>query len=361
MVRKSILYGVFILAVPALLGAACSADGEQDRDANREALIESAVEAIAGLPDEITLDDEEEIELARQKVNEALEAGASEEEIENLCNLSAAEDTLTSIKAIKDAVYAAVEAIDALSAEISLDDQSEVEEARAKVESALDAGVKEEEISNLNRLEEAEATLAAMQDTAQKPRDPLPSTPPSPAPTTDEPDEPADPTPGYGITPFALQPLAITSAGGTSDGTLVQAMANHYDIENFYEIDLESLGNADTLILVAGRSFKLGSPPTIDYDVEVARVDNLITEAREAGASIIAMHLGGTGCRGALSDPFNKLAAESADLIIVAGDGDHDNFFTDIANTHDIPIVHVPSMRDAGGPLAGAVIGVEPL
>ena len=53
----------------------------------------------------------------------------------------------------------AVEAIDALPEEVTVEDEDIVEEARRKVDKALEAGAKEEELKNLSKLIAAEEAL----------------------------------------------------------------------------------------------------------------------------------------------------------------------------------------------------------
>lgn len=163
----------------------------------------------------------------------------------------------------------------------------------------------------------------------------------------------------YGITPFAGQPLAITSAGASNDSALVQGLANRQGLENRYVLQMTSLEGCSTLILVTGGSMKGLSFIGSDPESEKERVKNLISEAQAAGMSIITIHMGGSARRGALSDKFNRLSAENAHLIIIAGEGDQDGFFSNIAEENCIPIVKVTDMQEAAGPLFEAVISED--
>lgn len=161
---------------------------------------------------------------------------------------------------------------------------------------------------------------------------------------------------GYGIEPFAYQPLAITGAGCSPDGLLVKVMADDLGFSSSYELLMPSMGDANTLILAPGGSaLGMGHAGT-DPDSEEDRVQGLIDEAKLGGKSIICIHLGGTARRGELSDRYNQLAAENADLIIVAGAGDDDGFFSNIASSLGILFIQVGSIQEVAGPLEEAVI-----
>ena len=84
----------------------------------------------------------------------------------------------------------------------------------------------------------------------------------------------------------------------------------------------------------------------IDADGELARVGELIDGAKAAGVSVIAMHTGGTGRRGDLSDKFIQPIFEKADYAIVVSAGDEDGLMAGICADKGIPMDSIGSISD---------------
>ena len=91
------------------------------------------------------------------------------------------------------------------------------------------------------------------------------------------------------------------------------------------------LGDAKTLIVVVGGSSKGLGAAGIDADGELERLDELMTAAKDAGLSIIAMHTGGEARRGDLSDKFITPVFNMADYAIVVSSGDSDGMMNDLS------------------------------
>lgn len=146
----------------------------------------------------------------------------------------------------------------------------------------------------------------------------------------------ADPDSGF----TAKEPFLITSAGQSADILMVKVLAERAELQFTMDnlAQAESLKDQATLILVSGGSTKGLGAAKIDLDNELARIQTLIDSARKAEIKIITMHMGGKARRGKLSDPFNRLAAENADCLIVVASGDEDQFFSMIAAEKKIPI-----------------------
>jgi len=110
------------------------------------AAIAAANAAIAALPDDITLDEKDDVAAARILVDYAMELGAEEDDFDDLAKLVAAEATIAMLNAIK----AACDAINALPAvdELTLDHKPDVVAARALVNKAKDDHGVTEEVFN---------------------------------------------------------------------------------------------------------------------------------------------------------------------------------------------------------------------
>lgn len=100
------------------------------------AAVAAADAAIEALPDDITLDDEDDVKAARALVDAAKALGAEDDDFEDLEKLVDAEEMIAKLKAIK----AACDAVNALPAvdQLTLDHESDVVAARALVNKAKD-------------------------------------------------------------------------------------------------------------------------------------------------------------------------------------------------------------------------------
>lgn len=166
---------------------------------------------------------------------------------------------------------------------------------------------------------------------------------------------------------FFGQPALITPVGQSADGLMVNVLCRQSKIAVVYngfantdtlraylagEIEMpvsaRRYGPIKSLILVPGGSTKGLGAAKIDEKWEMDRVNNLIAGARELEMPIAVCHIGGVARRGSLSDPFNQIAAEVADVIIVVQGGDDDNFFKDIAEVRGVPYHLVENMPDIG-------------
>ena len=134
-------------------------------------------------------------------------------------------------------------------------------------------------------------------------------------------------------TTFYPQPVLLTSVGQAADVLIIKGLALRCGLKLEYKpaATADSLGDCKTLLLVAGGSSKGLGAAKIDPEVELKRVKGLTKAAHKAGIPILVYHIGGDARRGALSDPFNELAAEEGMEIVVVSSGDEDGFFKKVA------------------------------
>ena len=147
---------------------------------------------------------------------------------------------------------------------------------------------------------------------------------------------------------FAESPILVTSGGQSADyqmiGTVMGKLGMDYTLNNL--ATSADLGDAKTLVVVVGGSSKGLGAAGIDADGELARLDELIKGAKDAGLSIIAMHTGGEARRGDLSDKFIAPVFEQADYAIVVSGGNADGLMTDICAGAGIPVDVIDSISD---------------
>lgn len=134
-------------------------------EAARLAAIDAADVAVAALPDceDITLDDKEDVEAARELVDYAMaEYDVEEADFEDYAKLECAEEMIEQLEAIK----AACEAVNALPAvsDLTLDDKADVVAARALVNKAIaDYDLENDDFECLSTLEAAENRIKELE------------------------------------------------------------------------------------------------------------------------------------------------------------------------------------------------------
>lgn len=171
------------------------------------------------------------------------------------------------------------------------------------------------------------------------------------APSTPAPSAPAASAPAEaaGLTEaFAESPILVTSGGQSADyqmiATVMGKVGMDYEVSNL--ATSADLGDAKTLIIVVGGSSKGLGAAGIDADGELARLEELMAGAKDAGLSLIAMHTGGEARRGDLSDKFITPIFEKADYAIVVTSGDEDGLMAGICANNSIPMDAIASISE---------------
>ena len=147
---------------------------------------------------------------------------------------------------------------------------------------------------------------------------------------------------------IAEYPALVTSGGQSADYQMIATVMEKQGME-FTTNNLATsadLGDAKTLIVVVGGSSKGLGAAGIDADGELERLDELMTAAKDAGLSIIAMHTGGEARRGVLSDKFITPVFNMADYAIVVSSGDSDGMMNDLCAGNGIPMDKIDSISD---------------
>lgn len=147
---------------------------------------------------------------------------------------------------------------------------------------------------------------------------------------------------------FAEYPALVTSGGQSADYQMIATVMEKQGMD-FTTNNLATsadLGDAKTLIVVVGGSSKGLGAAGIDADGELERLDELMTAAKDAGLSIIAMHTGGEARRGDLSDKFITPVFNMADYAIVVSSGDSDGMMNDLCAGNGIPMDKIDSISD---------------
>jgi len=148
-------------------------------------------------------------------------------------------------------------------------------------------------------------------------------------------------------------PVLLTSCGQAADVLILKGLCARAGVDMRYRphATADSLDSVKCLILVAGGSSKGLGAAKIDPEKELERVKALVKQARKNKIPILMFHVGGEARRGALSDPFNKLAAECAELMVVVKSGDADGLFSKIATAKKARYIAIENQAEAVGVL----------
>ncbi len=159
------------------------------------------------------------------------------------------------------------------------------------------------------------------------------------------------------------QPVLLTSVGRAADVLILKGLCARAEIDFRYcpGATADSLGQCCTLLLVAGGSSKGLGAAKVDVDVELSRVKALVKAARKSEIPILTFHIGGEARRGALSEPFNKLAAEVAELVVVVKSGDEDDFFRKTTDKNQAGYISIDKQIDVVGVLKEIFVSQTPV
>jgi hypothetical protein len=146
--------------------------------------------------------------------------------------------------------------------------------------------------------------------------------------------------------PVAELPAFITSLGQSADYEVLKVIFDKNKMSYHAKsiATKEDFGDSKTLVVAIGGSSKGLGAAGIDPDEELARGKKLLQDAKEAGLTIIAAHIGGAGRRGKLGDRYIAPAVSQANYVVVVEAGNKDGLFTQLAEEAKIPIDVVPSI-----------------
>ena len=157
---------------------------------------------------------------------------------------------------------------------------------------------------------------------------------------------------------IAEGPILLTSGGQSADYAMIGAILDNLGMEYTSAATATSadLGTNKTLIVGVGGSSKGLGAAGIDADEELDRLNELLSAAKDAGVTIIAMHTGGSARRGDLSDKFIEPVFQYADYAIVVAGGDEDGLMEGICAANGIPMDKIESIGDVATVLPNAFV-----
>ncbi|MDR0841254.1 MAG: DUF6305 family protein [Christensenellaceae bacterium] len=153
------------------------------------------------------------------------------------------------------------------------------------------------------------------------------------------------------------EPFYLTSVGQSADVSMVAKLLDNAGVTYSLEPTAQAtdIAPAKTIIVAAGASSKGLGAAGISTEDEIKRGEEVLKAAKENGATIIALHIGGNARRGELSDNFTDLVFDYADYIIMTKNGDEDGKYVKFAADNGIPITFVDGITDCVAPLKAAL------
>jgi hypothetical protein len=151
----------------------------------------------------------------------------------------------------------------------------------------------------------------------------------------------------------AAEPVLLTSAGQSADVQILKTLLDRSKVtaKTLPLAKPADLDGMKTLLVAVGGSSKGLGAAGIDAPKETARLKSLLARARELKIPIVAMHIGGEGKRGDLSDGLYSLIAAAAAQIVVVKDGDKDGFLSKTAATNKVPLETVEKLVGVIAPI----------
>lgn len=156
--------------------------------------------------------------------------------------------------------------------------------------------------------------------------------------------------------PIANEMTLITSAGQSTDTYIVQDLANQLRLHNLFmpqatEEDLEAVSSVMIVVGFSEMGQRLHDKRFID---EKIRLEKILATIKDQDLPLILVYIGGKARRSRQTDQLLSMTCEAAEYIIATRSGNTDDFISDLARTHQVPIALIEHVTDLTEPLASA-------
>jgi hypothetical protein len=158
--------------------------------------------------------------------------------------------------------------------------------------------------------------------------------------------------------PIAGKPAFLSSAGQSADIEMIKVLLDRAKIAykagaQAKAAELKASGSKSLLIAIGGSSKGLGAAG-VSADAELARIKEVVAEAKKEGLKVIGLHVGGEARRGELSDRFIEEVVPLCDYVIVVAEGNKDGLFAKLCSKASIPLDSVEKIAKVMDPLSKA-------
>ncbi len=153
-------------------------------------------------------------------------------------------------------------------------------------------------------------------------------------------------------------PLVVTTAGQSPGALMVFVLAKRVNVPCNREDLLTAQMLKDkadtgepyrTLLITTGTSMKGMGAAGVDIDLELKRIEEVITEAKAQNMTIIGAHIEGPARRVDETDAASiRTVIPKSDIILVRNDSNEDGYFTDAAEELDVPLISYEKTTELG-------------
>lgn len=146
--------------------------------------------------------------------------------------------------------------------------------------------------------------------------------------------------------PALDKPIAITSLGQSPDAKTLSVLAKRAKMPSDFKplASAADIKDHKTIFVSVGVSLKGFGSAGVNVDTEKKRCDEIVEQAKNSGAYMILVHIGGSGRRDGMTNTLLEYFAPHADAFIVFAEGNKDEFFTKAAG--DKPLILLPKTMD---------------
>jgi hypothetical protein len=143
-------------------------------------------------------------------------------------------------------------------------------------------------------------------------------------------------------------PVLLTSAGQSADFQIVKIILDRLKVPATVKAlaKPEDLKDVKTLLVAIGGSTKGLGAAGIDADEELARIQSVLSRAKDVHLKVLSLHIGGAARRGELSDRFIASVIPKSDYVVVLADGNTDGLFTKLTGQAKVSLETTERLTD---------------
>ena len=156
--------------------------------------------------------------------------------------------------------------------------------------------------------------------------------------------------------PIAKTPVAITSAGQSTDSYIIRDISNQLMIRSFFmpQAKYMNLKDINTIVFVVGYSTIGMKFQDISYDEEKERIEELLEESKNNEMKVLTIVLGREQTRDKKAEELLRLIGTQSDYLIGLRDSSKEDILIELSKDEDIPLTLVNEVNDISEPFASA-------
>lgn len=156
--------------------------------------------------------------------------------------------------------------------------------------------------------------------------------------------------------PIAEMPVAITSAGQSTDTYIIRDITNQLMIRSYFmpQARDSELKDIKTMVFVVGYSSLGIKLQGLSYEEEKLRIKGLLEKAVECDMTVLTVLIGGEQAYDNKTEELLRLVGGHTDYFIGLKDSDYENTLAELAKDGDIPLTLANEVNDISGPFASA-------